>query len=295
MSEALDDLIARLDVRSDAFKAAWVDAALERFDEVAPRLVAYLEQAVADPVGFDRSRGAALGHLYALAVLAHRHEARAHDVVADLASLPPDVLDSLLGWFVMEGLAGALAATSGGRTDRLVALLADDAADEYARGAAADALAFLAHRGEADRAAVVERLAGHLHSASSHVAARAVVALVDLHAVDRRDAIEAAYAAGTVEEATFGPEEVEALFAEGPEAAAARLEHRLTREMPQDPRGVLGGMYDLPDLPPPHRDRDEARPAAPRTAAPPPPRRDPAKARAKRKSARAARKKQRKR
>jgi hypothetical protein len=296
MKDALDELMSELDVRSGVYKRAWVDAAIADHDALAPRLIAYLEQVVADPETFDRTRSAALGHLYALAVLTHTRETRAHDVVVALAHLDPDVLDRLLGDYLAEGLAGALSATSGGRTERLAALMDDEAADDFARGAAVEALALLAHTGGADRGAIVERLAGRLALDTRHdyVTGMAVLALVDLHAVERRDAIRAAFEAERVDARVTSWEWVEERFAGGPEAAAGRLDEDLARQLPPDVHDILGGMYDLPELPPPHRDRDEAPPArpvaAPERRAPP---KDPARLRAKRKAAKAARKKQR--
>jgi hypothetical protein len=299
MTEELDRLIADLDVRSGDYKRAWVDAALAQGDAIVPRLVAYLEAVVADPETFDRTRAAALGHLYALAVLTHAREKRAHDVVVALGRLEPDVLDRLLGDYLTEGLAGALAATSGGRLDGLAALMDDDTAEDFARGAAVAALALLAHTGGADRGAVLDALAGRLEREARHdyVNAVTVAALLDLHALDRLDAIRAAFEAERVDETVVGDwPRVEARFAEGPEPGARRLGDDLARELPADPHDILRGMYDLPDLPPPHRDRDDerraqsaadvARRVSPKAAA---------KAKAKRKSAKGARKKQRRR
>jgi hypothetical protein len=292
MKDTLDELMSELDVRSGVYKREWVDAAIADHETLAPRLIAYLEQVVADPERFDRTRSAALGHLYALAVLTHTRETRAHDVVVALARLDPDVLDRLLGDYLAEGLAGALAATSGGRTERLAALMDDEAADDFARGAAVEALALLAHTGDADRGAVAERLAGRLALDARHnfVTGMAVLALVDLHAVERRDAIRAAFEAERVDARVTSWEWVEERFAGGPEAAAGHLDEDLARQLPSDVHDILGGMYDLPELPPPHRDRDEAPPARPVPAPEP---RAPAKVRAKRKAAKAARKKQR--
>jgi len=75
-------------------------------------------------------------------LLAHFGDRRAHGPLADLAGLPEEQVGGLLGSLITEGLSGLLYATCGGDLERIKQVAANQSADDYARGAAAEALAF---------------------------------------------------------------------------------------------------------------------------------------------------------
>jgi hypothetical protein len=78
------------------YKKEQIDAALELKGEVTPVLIEILENALAEPdqyIGNDDR----YDHIYALMLLGHFKESKAHQVIVDLFSLPGDMPHELFG------------------------------------------------------------------------------------------------------------------------------------------------------------------------------------------------------
>jgi hypothetical protein len=118
-----------------------VDAAVRLREEITPHLIHVLEEVTEDPaaVAEDEHR---FSHIYAMVLLTHFREPRAHEAIVRIHRLPEDFLNPLFGDGITESFGTALYATSSGPMDRVRELIADASVYEYCRSAAMDAMVF---------------------------------------------------------------------------------------------------------------------------------------------------------
>jgi uncharacterized protein len=121
--------------------------ALDSWDDAGPRLLGVLER-FAD--GADRSEEAANSAFFILHLASERHESRAF---APLCRLIKDgeTIEAVLGEGVTTTLKGILIGTYDGDLDSLKAAVETAEADEFARAAALEALAYLTATGHVAR------------------------------------------------------------------------------------------------------------------------------------------------
>ena len=150
MNDTISSILAAFETFDGTYKRAEVDAALALQDEITPHLIGILEKVLAEPVKYAQNPDS-FGHVYALELLGHFKEPRAHDVIVDLASLPSELPHDLFGDTITEGLAAILFGTCGGSIGRIKELLLNRQADEYCRNAAARALVYAAVEGTVAR------------------------------------------------------------------------------------------------------------------------------------------------
>ena len=233
-AEILDQL-ERL--RGELFPKEAVDAAVTRREEITPDLLRILddtanraEQLKAD---FDY-----MAHYYALYLLAQFREPRAYPLVVRLASLPTSVVDSLLDQFLTEGLDSVLASVCGGDLTLIKSLVENEAADQWARGAALDSLTTLVAAGQKSREEIISYFGslfgGKLEQKRSHVWDSLVVNCCELYADELLGDIERAFEEGLIDPSYIPPEYVRRELSSGKERVLAKLavnpNHRLIED-----------------------------------------------------------------
>lgn len=122
-----------------------VEAVIERREESIPHLLRALEWVVQNPQEANDAKPMYMLHIFALYLLAQFRETRAFPLIVQLFTLPQ--YESLTGDLNTDGLAQILAATCGGDITPIQALIEDQTADEWVRGAAVEALAVLVAQG----------------------------------------------------------------------------------------------------------------------------------------------------
>jgi uncharacterized protein len=128
--------------------------ALQDWDETAPPLLALLD---AYAEGRDRTEEAAAAVFFILHLSAQARERRAFPALCRLA-MDAEALEQTLGDGTTESLAQILLSTYDGELDRLKAVIEREAADEFARAAAFDALTWLTATGAVPRVATASYL-----------------------------------------------------------------------------------------------------------------------------------------
>src|SRR5262249_33784594 len=117
--------------------------------EITPHLLKILERVADDPDGaLDQENSA---YLYALYLLAQFRETRAYPLIVRIASLPPEIVDELLGDTITEGLPKILASVCGGDTSLFGRLAETGEAEKFTRGSAFSALPALVLSGDRTR------------------------------------------------------------------------------------------------------------------------------------------------
>lgn len=214
-----DGIIRQLAEAGDHLPRDAMREAIARWDEVAPDLLALLE---AYAEGRDRSEAAAGTVFFILFLAAQARERRAFPAVCRLAR-DPEALEAALGDGVTESLAAILIGTWDGDLARLLALIEDEAADEFARSAGFEALAWLAASGAVPLEAA-EATLRDLHArlrprqADSFVWVGWQEAVARLGLESLRPLAEDVFRRGLVDDSIMGFEDFEKDLREGAEA-----------------------------------------------------------------------------
>ena len=143
MNDRISNILVAFQTFDGVYKRDEVDAALELQEEITPYLIDILKDVFADPATYV-DKPDSFGHIYAIQLLGHFRESRAHKVIVDLVSLPPEMPHDLFADTITESLAAILFETCGGSIERIKELLLNREADEYCRSAASRALVYAA-------------------------------------------------------------------------------------------------------------------------------------------------------
>ncbi|CAH2603731.1 conserved protein of unknown function [Rhodovastum atsumiense] len=150
MTEAVltdDAILEAFATAENALPREALRQAAERWPGIAPALLAPLEAAAA---GTDRSDRNADIVFYAVYLMAQARDTRAFRPLCALGA-DPELLDRILGDGITMDLPAILARVFDGDPAPLHALVRNNEADEYARDAALEALAWLTATGRIDR------------------------------------------------------------------------------------------------------------------------------------------------
>ncbi|MFT4625209.1 MAG: hypothetical protein ACI8PZ_003876 [Myxococcota bacterium] len=200
--------VARIRGASPHYKRAIVDTLVRHADEVAPHLVAILDEVVRvdpDPADF--------APLYALSLVAHLRVRQAHATLLALARLDSDAFEARFGGYLTEQFGAALLRTSGGELSGIQALLCDVDADGFLRSQCAEALGRAVELHQADRAEVLALLASLLTPDAatdprSYVWNGVGGAMLRLRGVEYQEALVAACESHLIEPLMFGADHV---------------------------------------------------------------------------------------
>jgi hypothetical protein len=189
-----------------------VEAAIERREESIPHLLQTLEWVVQNPAEASNAEPLYMLHLFALYLLAQFREVRALPWILQLFRLPQ--YEGLTGDLATEGLANILASTCGGDIVSIQALIEDQTADEWVRGAAVQSLAVLVVQGLQPREVIAHYFGELLHSRlerePSNVWDNLISACTGLRLSEHLDAIGKLFAEGIADPWHVGWAEVQA-------------------------------------------------------------------------------------
>lgn len=192
----ITEILREFEIFDGVYKRAQVDAALELQEEITPHLIGILEQVLRDPAAYVENPDR-YAHIYALVLLGHFREQRAHKVIVDLFSLPTDLPYQLVGDLVTEDLPSILFKTCGGSTDLIRSMILNKNADDYCRSSAARAMVFATADGIIPRDEVLalfgSLFTGNEASADSEFWSLLAGSLYDLYPEGMMDVIEKAY------------------------------------------------------------------------------------------------------
>ena len=139
--EKLSQTLRALEIYDGTYKREYVDAAIEMKEEITPYLIGILEKVLSNPSGYV-ARQDYHAHIYALMLLGHFGEHRAHKTIVELFSLPGDIPDKLFGDIITEDLPIILLRTCDGSLDMIRSLVLNREADDFCRGSAIGAITF---------------------------------------------------------------------------------------------------------------------------------------------------------
>jgi hypothetical protein len=219
-----------------------VDAAVRLREEITPHLIRVLEEVAEAPVAVveDDDR---YSHIYAMVLLTHFREPRAHEAIVRIHRLPEDLLDPLFGDGITENFASALYATSSGSMARVRELIADASVYEYCRSAAMDAMVFAVAEERLSRNEVLEFLlsffGGDEAEEESQFWSFLAGRICDLSPGEYMTRIEEAYVRGLIFPGYVRLEDFHRSVLEGPEVALARVRREVSARLPADVHGHM--------------------------------------------------------
>lgn len=237
----MEELLADLDFWTGRTKIELVDEAIERWGAIGTHLLAHLEKVIADPEGYLDEDHDLLP--YALLLLTHFREERAHPLMLSLFSLSGNILDDLLGDIKTAALPVFLLRTCGGSLDGIKALVCDRNADQFVRWAAMEALCLAVVAGMADREETIDFLAGLLtgdeSDAGSYFWAGVANSLCDLYPDQVMDKVRHAYADGLIIPGTITLEDFDRTLDRGLEDSLNHVRRELSWRVPDDIEQLL--------------------------------------------------------
>jgi hypothetical protein len=232
----IEELLEELDDYTGFTKYDLVDEAVERREEITPHLLAILERILADPEGWmgeEHDIGC-----YALVLLTHFEEVRAHQLIVDIFSLPEPLPYDMFGDFIGETLPAALIKTCGGSLDGIRELILNRQASDYCRWTACTALGYAVAAGLVRREEAVAflgaLLSGEEADPGSSFWQGVVDTLIDLHPVAVLEEIRMAFAAGLFDETFADMDYIEEKAARNRETVLAELRQEYERRTPQN-------------------------------------------------------------
>lgn len=199
----LQQAIENITYFDNTFPQAEFDCISSHRDEAIPILRDAIEKAMADPYGLEE--GYQL-YFYALFFLAEFQDREFFPKLIELASLPDDDLDYLIGDAITESLQNILYNTYNGDIGLLKRMVSSDEIDEYARAGALDVMGQLYLDGELDETEWKEFIKERVYCGEeySYVYEALQHIICDCHLVDLLPEVRYLQDEGLVAEMTMG-------------------------------------------------------------------------------------------
>jgi hypothetical protein len=233
----IDEILAGIEICDGKYKREHIEAALNQKEEIIPHLIAILEKVRDDPQKYtgDSDHHA---HVYALMLLGHWREAKAHQVIVDLSGLPTPFPYDLFGDITTEDLPIILLRTCDGSVEKIKELVANKNADEYTRGSGITAIAYAVIEGIITREDALSFFGGLLTedqaSEDSTFCSEIACSICDLYPEELMDLIHSAYEQGLIDESFVGIDEFQQALKDGKETCLADLSERLSNRSLED-------------------------------------------------------------
>ncbi len=118
MHEKIIEILEGFKYLKGVYEKDLVDAAIELREEITPHLVAVLEKLLSSPNNYIENQDL-FDHNYAVMLLGHFGEAKAHKALVDVFSLPGRLSNDLFGDIVTEDLPMILLRTCNGSLEHI--------------------------------------------------------------------------------------------------------------------------------------------------------------------------------
>ena len=242
-SERLQDIMEDLSLYEGFYKRKSVDAALALKNEITPLLIDVLDEIVRFPEEYhDKNNYHA--PVYAVMLLGHFREPKAHKAIIELFSLHEDLLDDLFGDLVFDELPTILLRTCGGSFDQIKSLALDRSAWTHSRYAALKSMVPAVMDGILDRdetlAFFASLFTGKEADHQSDFWSLLATCVYDLYPENMMEIIEKAYDDGLIDPDMISLHNFKSAFEE--EEKEPFLEKRRSKEQQRSMDDVHGCM-----------------------------------------------------
>lgn len=151
----ITEILESLRTYDGVYKRDQIDAAIKLKDDIIPHLLEILENVLAEPKKYAED-GNLYDQIYAVMLLGHFKESKAHRVIVNLFSLPDDMPDQIFGDLATSDLPIILLNTCGGSVELIKSMILNKEVDDYCRVSACHALAYAVVEGYDYRESVIE-------------------------------------------------------------------------------------------------------------------------------------------
>jgi len=233
----IDEILAGIEIYDGKYKREEIEAALNQKEEIIPHLIAILEKVRDEPQNYTEDSDYQ-AHIYAVMLLGHWRETKAHQLIIDLASLPEPLPHDLFGDIVTEDLPIILLRTCGGSVEKIKELVTNKNADEFVRGSAITAIAFAVIEEIITREDALSFFGGLFTedetTEGSIFYSQLACAVCDLYPEELMDIIQSAYEQELIDKMFIGINSFEKALKEGKEKHLAYLKERFSNRSLDD-------------------------------------------------------------
>ena len=235
------ELVAAFDKFIRSYRREEMEEAITLQEEITPLLLEVLERIAANPEEYANEDHFAEN--YAVTLLAHFREERAHLPIIRAFSIPDEQRIVIWGDMLTENLPALLCRTSGGDYTHVLEMIRNRDAYEFLRASAIEALKLGVACGHLSRERGLELfrelMDERLAEPGSYFWGGLVCELLDLHATELRDDIHGLYEKGLVHEGHVSLNNVESAFSRDFDTAMTELGDTLEWRMPEDTHGYI--------------------------------------------------------
>lgn len=235
--ERAAELVELFDTIWDVYLHDEVDEAITLQEEITPLLLDILHQVVADPQKYADEEHFA--NNYAVTLLAHFREPKAHLPILKAFNLPQEQLGLIWGDMVTEKFPALACRTAHGNYDAIKEIVLDKGAYEFLRASAMECIVLAVAMGEISRDDALSYYESLLNDDTladpddffwSGIAGD----LMDLYPGELLERIRELYAKGYISENEISVQELDNVMAAGLEGAIEKLPARLAWRVPED-------------------------------------------------------------
>jgi len=226
MSDQISEILNGFKIYDGVYKKELIEAAIERKGEITPFLIDILNRLLSDPAEYIEHDDY-YDHIYALMLLGHFKEHKAHKIIVDLFSLPDNIPHELFGDLTTSDLPVILLNTCGGSMDLIKSMALNKKANDYCRISALHAIAYAVVEGIVSREDALDfygsLFTGHETDSDSDFWGLLANLVCDLYPEELMDTIEKAYEEDLIFPGTIQYKEVEDALRDGQEKCLNRL------------------------------------------------------------------------
>ncbi len=226
MNDRISEILNGIKIFDGVYKKELVDATIELREEITPSLIDILNGVLSDP-GRYLENETYYDHIYALMLLGHFKEHKAHKVIVDMFSLTDDIPHILFGDITTGDLPVILLNTCGGSMDLIKSMALNKKANDYCRISALHAMAYAFVEGIVSREDVLDfygsLFTGHETDIDSDFWGLVANLVCDLYPEGLMDTIKTAYEESLIFPGTIQYKEVEDALRNGKEKCLNRL------------------------------------------------------------------------
>lgn len=234
----IPEIIKGLEVFDGKYKRKEIDEAVKRKDEIIPHLIDILKKVLDEPWEYADKDSDYYGHIYAVILLSHFRETKAHDLIFELFCLPTEMPFDLFGDIVTEDLPAILYSTCGGSLERIKEMVLLRGVDEFCRSAALRAMVYAAVDGMVSREEVIEFFGSLFPSDDQardyELYTSLANAVCDIYPEELMDKIERAYKEGLINPGLIEPYDFERVLTMGKERALGLIKEEMERHLSPD-------------------------------------------------------------
>ena len=238
-----NELKAAFDAVPKKYLREEMEEAVSLREELTPLLISILEEIAADPVRYIEEGHSA--EIYAVALLAHYRETKAHLPIIRAFSIPDEQREYIWCDMLTETLPALLCRTAGGDYSAVMAIIRNRDAYEYLRTSALEALKLGIASGDLPRdkgmALFATLFAETLAEPEEYFWASLVMDLLDLYPEELISEIRDLFAKGFVFQGEVSLKNVEDEMAEGRDKAMEKLRQLVVWSLPDDVHEYISG------------------------------------------------------